>query len=59
MPEDVEIAVIRSYLEEHVIWTIPLVQNLFHEEITVLKPKPNGPFVRFPTCVALHLERPP
>ena len=59
MPEDVEIAVIRSYLEEHVIWTIPLVQNLFHEELTVPKPKPNGPFVRFSARVALHLERHP
>src|SRR6516164_135979 len=59
MPEDVEIAVIRPYLEEHVIRTIPLVQNLFHEEVTVLKPKPNGPFVRFPARVALHLDRHP
>ena len=36
MAEDVEIAVIRPHLEKHVIRTVPLVQNLFHNEITVL-----------------------
>jgi hypothetical protein len=56
MPEDVEIAVIRPNLEEHAIRTVPLVKNLFDNKVTVLKPKPNGTFVRFPACVTLHLE---
>jgi hypothetical protein len=56
MPEDVEIAVIRPNLEEHAIRAVPLVKNLFDNKVTILKPKPNGTFVRFPACVTLHLE---
>ena len=35
-PENVEIAVICPYLEKQVILTVPLVQNLLHNEVPVL-----------------------
>ncbi len=52
--QDIEIAVIRTTFVKGIVWAVPLIQYFFDEILATLQAKPNRPFVRFPTGVAIH-----
>src|SRR5271165_3251524 len=54
--QDVEIAVVRAYLEKDILRAVPLVYQLFDHVLTILKSKTNRSFVRRPPGVAIHFQ---
>src|SRR5271169_5560274 len=46
--QDVEIAVVREYLEKDILRAVPLVYHLFDHVLTILKSKTNRSFVDRP-----------
>jgi hypothetical protein len=54
--QDVEIAVVRAYLEKDILRAVPLVYHLFDHVLTILKSKTNRSFVRRSTGVAIHIQ---
>src|SRR5271167_1528017 len=54
--QDVEIAVVREYLEKDILRAVPLVYHLFDHVLTILKSKTNRSFVDRPPGVAIHLQ---
>ena len=56
MTEDVEIAVVGAYLEEDVLLTVPLVDDLLHKIFAMIRSKANWPFVPRPARIALNMQ---
>jgi hypothetical protein len=56
MPENIEVAVIGTKLEENVFWTVPLVDYFLHEIFAFIELKANWPSVHFAACVALNMQ---
>src|SRR5713226_2746168 len=61
LPQDIQVAIIRAHLEEHVARAVPLIQHFLHEEGTLIEPEPHRPLIRLPARVTLHanLHQPP
>ena len=56
MTENVEVAVVRSDLEELVFWPIPLIEDFLHKILVLVQLKPQRSFVRLATGVALNVQ---
>jgi hypothetical protein len=59
LPQDIQVAIIRAHFEEHVARAVPLIQNLLHQEGTLIEPEPHRPLIRLPARVALHANAHP
>ena len=47
MPENVEVAIVGTNLEEDVFWTVPLVQYFLYDVFAIIQPKADWAFVGF------------
>jgi len=56
MPNDVDVAVVGTQLEEDLFWTVPLIDDFFDEIFAITQLKAHWPFVALPACVAVHAQ---
>jgi len=59
--QNVKIPIITTHFEEHGIWTIPLIDDLFDEVAVVVDPEPDRAFVSSAAGVRFdpHRHTPP
>jgi|SRR5205807_999979 len=55
-PQNIEIAVIRADFVNGILRAIPLIEDFLDRVFVPVEAKTDGPFVRFPTGIAIHLE---
>ena len=56
MTENVEVAVVRSDLEELVFWPIPLIEDFFHKILVLVQLKAKWSLVGLATGVTLNVQ---
>jgi hypothetical protein len=56
VPNDVEIAIIHADFAKHMLRPVPLIHHFLNRVLVLAQPKANGPFIRLPPRVALHLD---
>ena len=56
VPQDVDIAIMCTNLEKHVLPPVPLVEHLLDHVLMVVQPEPNRPLIGDAARVALYLQ---
>ena len=56
MPDDVDVAVVGTELEEDLFWTVPLIDDFLDEIFAMTQLKAHRPFVTLPARVGMHAQ---
>ena len=56
MPDDLNVGVVGTELEEDLFWTVPLVDNFLDEIFAMTQLKANWPFVALPARIAVYAQ---
>jgi len=56
MPDDIDVAVVGTELEEDLLWTVPLIDDFLDEVFAITQLKAHWPLVALPARVAVDAQ---
>ena len=56
MPDDVDVVVVGTELEEDLFWTVPLIDDFLDEIFAIAQLKAHWPFVALPSGIGMHAQ---